>query len=49
MSFRRAQSTVEYLVVVAIVVVIALFAAGVMGGFPVLSSGVSERESASYW
>jgi hypothetical protein len=46
---RKGQAAVEYLVILAVVIIIALVVIGVLGGFPLLSRGVSERESAAYW
>lgn len=46
---RKGQAAVEYLVILAVVVIIALVVVGVLGGFPALTRGVSERESAVYW
>ncbi|MFH1443012.1 MAG: hypothetical protein ABIG96_03170 [Candidatus Micrarchaeota archaeon] len=45
----RAQAAVEYLMILAVVIIIALVVVGVLGGFPTLTSGISEKESAAYW
>ncbi|MFH1751271.1 MAG: hypothetical protein ABH863_06325 [Candidatus Micrarchaeota archaeon] len=45
----RAQAAVEYLMILAVVIIIALVVVGVLGGFPTLASGISEKESAAYW
>lgn len=45
----KAQASVEYLIILAVVIIIALVVVGVLGGFPQLTSGVSQQESASYW
>jgi len=46
---KKAQAAIEYLIILAVVVVIALIVIGVIGGFPGMTRGISERESASYW
>lgn len=46
---RRGQSAIEYLVILAAVIIIALIVVSVIGGFPGMTRGVSERDSASYW
>lgn len=45
----RAQAATEYLIMFAVVVIIALIVVGVLSGFPRISGGISERESAAYW
>jgi len=46
---KRGQAAVEYLIILAVVIIIALVVVGVLGGFPSLTQGVSERGSAAYW
>ncbi|MEM3555437.1 MAG: hypothetical protein QXF56_01830 [Candidatus Micrarchaeia archaeon] len=46
---RRAQAAIEYLIILAVVVIIALIVIGVIGGFPGMTRGISERDSAAYW
>ena len=46
---RRGQAAIEYLIILAVVVIIALIVIGVIGGFPGMTRGISERDSASYW
>lgn len=46
---RKGQAAVEYLVILAVVIIIALVVVGVLGGFPALTRGVSEKDSATYW
>ncbi len=46
---RKAQAAVEYLVILAVVIIVALFVVGVLGGFPTVTSGISEKESLAYW
>ncbi|MCX6775794.1 MAG: hypothetical protein NT130_03035, partial [Candidatus Micrarchaeota archaeon] len=43
------QAAIEYLIILAVVVIIALIVIGVIGGFPGMTRGVSERDSAAYW
>lgn len=46
---KRGQGTTEYLIILAIVIVIALVVVGVLGGIPSLGAGVSESTSRTYW
>lgn len=46
---NRGQGTTEYLIILAIVIVIALVVVGVLGGFPSLGAGVSQGQSRTYW
>lgn len=46
---NRGQGTTEYLIILAIVIVIALVVVGVLGGIPSLGAGVSESTSKTYW
>ena len=46
---RKGQAAIEYLIILAVVVIIALIVIGVIGGFPGMTRGVSERDSAAYW
>ena len=45
----KGQAATEYLIILAVVVIIALIVIGVLGGFPGMTRGISERESAAYW
>lgn len=45
----KGQAATEYLIMFALVVIIALIVAGALGGFPQLGGAVGERESAAYW
>ena len=49
MATMRGQGATEYIVMFAVVVIIAIIVAGVLGGFPALHSGTGDRESAAYW
>jgi len=48
-ELRRGQASTEYLVVVAVVFILALVVVDLIGGFSVSSPAVSERQSLSYW
>ena len=45
----RGQAATEYIIMFAVVVIIALIVAGALGGFPTISGGIGERESSAYW
>lgn len=45
----RAQTSVEYLIILAIVIVIALVVVGVMGGIPTLGAASTTKASEAYW
>jgi len=46
---RRGQGTTEYLIILAVIIVIALVVVGVMGWFPGLGTGITEQQSRAYW
>lgn len=46
---KKAQASTEYLIILAVVLIIALAVVGVLGGFPTLTAGVSEKDSLAYW
>jgi len=46
---KKGQGTTEYLIILAIIIVIALVVVGVMGWFPGLSAGITESQSKAYW
>ena len=45
----KGQGTTEYLIILAVVIVIALVVVGVMGWFPGLSTGISAQQSKTFW
>ncbi len=45
----KAQGTTEYLIILAVIIVIALVVVGVLGWFPGLSTGISMKQSNAYW
>ncbi len=49
MRVNRGQGTTEYLIILAIVIVIALVVVGVLGGFPRIGAGISQGQSSAYW
>ena len=49
MKKRFGQAAVEYLIILAVVIIIALVVVGVLGGFPTLTAGVTEKDSLAYW
>lgn len=46
---QKGQASTEYLIILAVVVIVALAVVGVLGGFPTVSKGISEKDSATYW
>ncbi len=46
---KKAQGTTEYLIILAVIIVVALVVAGIMGFFPGLGTGISESQSRAYW
>ncbi len=46
---RKGQTATEYLVILAVVIVIALIVVGVLGGFPGIGSSSKRRSSELYW
>lgn len=46
---RKAQGTTEYLIILAVIIVIALVVVGVMGWVPGLTGGITEQQSRAYW
>ena len=45
----RAQAATEYLIILAVVVIIALIVVGVLGGFQTITGGISRQQSEAYW
>lgn len=46
---KRAQGSTEYLMILAVVLVVGLAVVAIMGGFPTLTGGVSQKDSDAYW
>ncbi|VVB98491.1 Uncharacterised protein [uncultured archaeon] len=46
---NRAQGSTEYLVLLAVALVVALVVVGILGWFPGLGGGASETQSKTYW
>lgn len=49
MNGIRGQGTTEYLIILAVIIVIALVVVGIMGWVPGLGGGISEQQSKAYW
>ena len=49
MVYQKAQGSTEYLVLLAVVLIIALVAIALLGFFPGLSTDAKVTQSASYW
>lgn len=49
MSSRTGQATIEYLIILAVIIVIALIVVGVLGGFPAFGASITEQQSKLYW
>ena len=47
--FKKAQAATEYLIILAVVIIMALIVIGVMGGIPELGTSGRSRVSESYW
>jgi len=46
---NKGQGTTEYIIILAVIIVIALIVVGVMGWMPGLSTGITEQQSRAYW
>ena len=46
---RKAQTATEYMLILAIVIIIALIVAGILGQFPVMGGSARNRGSSAYW
>ncbi len=46
---KKAQTATEYLIILAVVIIIALIIVGVLGGIPGVGRSSSGRASAAYW
>ena len=47
--FKKGQTATEYLIILAVVIIIALIVVGVLGGIPGIGRGASGRSSAAFW
>jgi hypothetical protein len=45
----RAQGTTEYLIILAVVIVIALIVVSIMGWMPGMGANITEKQSRTYW
>lgn len=46
---KKAQTATEYMIILAVVIIIALIVVGVLGGIPGIGTGAGGRAAASYW
>jgi hypothetical protein len=46
---KKAQTATEYLIILAVVIIIALIVVGVMGGIPGMGGNAKAKTSAAYW
>lgn len=49
MRFKKGQTATEYLIILAVVIVIALIVVGVLGGIPSIGGGAKSNSANSYW
>lgn len=49
MNTKKAQTATEYLIILAVVVVISLIVIGVLGGIPSIGGGAKQTSLDSYW
>ncbi len=49
MRFKKGQTATEYLIILAVVIVIALIVVGVLGGIPSIGGGAKSNTASSYW
>lgn len=46
---KKGQTATEYLIILAVVIIIALIVVGVMGGIPGMGGGAKSKTSSAYW
>ena len=46
---KKGQTATEYLIILAVVIVISLVVVGVLGGIPGIGASAAARSSAAYW
>lgn len=46
---KRGQTATEYMIILAVVIIIALIAVAVLGGIPGVGTGTKKRASETYW
>lgn len=49
MHIKRAQTATEYLIILAVVIVIALIVVGILGGIPGTGAGTATKVNSAYW
>ncbi len=47
--FKKAQTATEYMIILAVIIIIALIVVGVMGGIPGLGGNTRSRAQSAYW
>ncbi len=47
--FKKAQTATEYMIILAVIIIIALIVVGVMGGIPGLGGNTRSRAASAYW
>ena len=48
-AVKKGQTATEYLIILAVVIVISLVVVGVLGGIPGIGASAAARSSAAYW
>lgn len=49
MNSRKAQTATEYLIILAVVIILALIVVGALGGIPGIGRGTKSKTTQSYW
>jgi len=49
MSNKKAQGATEYLIILAVVIIVALIVVGAMGLIPGIGSGAKQKASSAFW
>jgi hypothetical protein len=49
MNIKKAQTATEYLIILAVVIVIALVVASLLGGFPGIGASSKQNANTGYW
>lgn len=49
MKSKKAQTATEYMIILAVVIIIALIAVAILGGIPGIGAGAKTRTSSAYW
>jgi len=46
---KKSQTATEYLIILAVVIVVSLIVVGIMGGIPGIGKSLGRKASSSYW